>query len=59
MTSTDFAMIRSEKDGTKFIAQSGNFAGRLSAYAVGDRVMFEPENKTGGRHPVASAIKPA
>jgi hypothetical protein len=52
-------MIRSEKDGTKFIAQSGNFAGRLSAYAVGDRVMFEPENKTGGRHPVASAIKPA
>lgn len=54
-----FAMIQSEKDGTKFIAPAGNFAGRLNAYAVGDRVTFEPENKTGGRHPVASAIKPA
>jgi len=54
-----FAMILSEKDGTKFIASAGNFAGRLSAYAVGDRVTFAPENKTSGRHPVASAIKPA
>lgn len=52
-------MIRSEKDGIKFIAQAGNFAGRLNAYTVGDRVTFEPENKSAGRHPVASAIKPA
>ena len=54
-----FAMIRSEKDGTKFIARAGNFSGRMHAYALGDRVTFEPENKTRGRHPVASAIKPA
>ncbi|WP_325177783.1 hypothetical protein [Pantoea sp. 1B4] len=52
-------MLLSEKDGTKFIAQARNFAGRLGAYAVGDRVTFEPENKTAGRHPVATAIKPA
>jgi len=54
-----FAMILSEKDGTKFIASAGNFAGRLGAYAVGDRVTFEPENKTAGRHPIATAVKPA
>ena len=58
-TGKGFAMIRSEKDGTKFIAPSGNFAGRFNAYTLGDRVTFEPENKTGGRHPVANAIKPA
>ncbi|WP_414057481.1 Abi family protein [Pantoea dispersa] len=58
-TGKGFAMIRSEKDGTKFIAPSGNFAGKFNAYTLGDRVTFEPENKTGGRHPVASAIKPA
>lgn len=33
--------------------------GRLNAYRTGDRVTFEPENKTAGCHPVASAIKPA
>ncbi|WP_426608222.1 Abi family protein [Pantoea anthophila] len=54
-----FAMLLSEKDGTKFIAQAKNFAGGMHAYAVGDRVTFEPENKTAGRHPVATAVKPA
>jgi len=58
-TAKGFGMIRSEKDGTKFIARSENFVGRLNAYTTGDRVTFEPENKTTGRHPVASAIKPA
>ncbi|MBC0856456.1 Abi family protein [Pantoea stewartii] len=54
-----FAMILSEKDGTKFIARSQSFTGRINAYTLGDRVTFEPENKTTGRHPCANAIKPA
>ncbi|MFA3777101.1 hypothetical protein [Yersinia sp. 1652 StPb PI] len=59
-TQSNIAMIHSEKCGNTFIAFAKSFVGGINAYALGERVSFEPERSTQqDAQPIAVSIKRA